>query len=691
MTFDSSSLTAIVLRSLSEGVVVANPQGELIWTNDAARAILNTDPLGAATSEWQERFGVFHRDTVTPMQQHEFPLSRALAGEVVLNDMQFMRSPDRPDGAYLEVNASELRDADHGLIGAVAVFRDVTERERQSARFAALSALARAANRRLDIDSLLRVALTDFAALFNAELSALLWLQNGRGHAFNVAGVNAHGTSKADLAGVQPGTQINAGDTPFHALIGDAQPMFLTDLASGTTPFEQRLAAAGFTCCGVAPLVTESKLLGVVLFAQERRWATGLDDVRILSELGESLAVALRNALLFQELDQAYDRLREAHQQAADQERLRAMGQMASGIAHDLNNALSPVVTLSEVLASGLAPAERIPRYLESIRTAALDSRAIIERLRVFYRPGSDDEYGEVDVGELLTTVIDLSSPRWRAQAEADGSHIKVTSDVPDDLPPVHGSRSELRQALLNLIINATEAMPQGGTLSVSAENVSSGNRAMVEIRVSDTGVGMSPDVCKRAFEPYFTTRQSSGGTGLGMSIVWGVVQRHLGRISLESEVDRGTAVVIQLPVRQGGTTTSGRSAAAHPRLPLRSLNVLCVDDDARLRDLLQELLGLLGHTAVLVDGGAAACSMFDPAVHQLVITDLGMPAVNGHEVAAHVKRTSPSTPVILLTGWGNQIVDTGRHPANVNVVMGKPPSLSELDDAIATLFAPRN
>ena len=706
MTFDNQSL-APVLESMTDGVIVADLAGKLVYFNTSAKRILRQEPMGSQSAEWQTQFGVFYPDRVTPMDERQLPLVRALTGELVVAELQFLRSPATPDGVFLEVNAQPLRGDNGSITGGVAVIRDVTERYTAEKRFrdlieaapdamvivdgngtivqvnpqcerlfgwtrdelvgqaverliqtdavaghvalrdgylaspdsrvmaagrpltglhrdgsdvpveikltplpyadgvlvaawvhdvsdrqrreqtlSALRDLARAANRRLDLDSILRVTLSDVARVMHCPVAAMLWLENGRGHNFRVAAVNGSGAKAAERAGLTPDARIAASDTGLASMIGSESPYWIDDLTLATTPAEQAMAASGLRSYCAAPLITESKMLGVLLLASNRESRTGESDAHMLAALNESLALAIRNATLFAELDTAYGHLRAAHEVARDQERLRAMGQMASGIAHDLNNALSPVVTLSEVLAEGHAPPDRVQRYLKAIRSSALDSQKIIGRLREFYRaPSEGDSMAPVDINQLLDSVQDMAAPRWQSQSEQEGRGISLVLDFAPDLPPVLGQETELRQAVLNLIINAADAMRDGGELRLSTALVDQPGGQAVEIRVSDTGVGMDDEIARQIFEPYFTTKRERGGTGLGMSIVWGVIRRHQGRIEVETAPDKGTTMVIRLPVQATDATASGRVERVST-IRTAGLTALCVDDDPRLRDL---------------------------------------------------------------------------------------------------------
>jgi CheY-like chemotaxis protein/anti-sigma regulatory factor (Ser/Thr protein kinase) len=250
------------------------------------------------------------------------------------------------------------------------------------------------------------------------------------------------------------------------------------------------------------------------------------------------------------------------------------------------------------------------------------------------------------------------------------------------------GVESEIREALVNLVFNAVDAMPEGGTITLRtkvSEPASSGPRH-IRVEVTDTGVGMDEDTRRRCLEPFFTTK-GERGTGLGLAMVYGIARRHNAEIEIESAVGKGTTIRFVFPVPAGTVAASGPTHIPF-KVPTR-LRILVVDDDPLLIKSLRDILETDGHLVVTANGGREGIDMFRNAHEKeepfaAVITDLGMPYVNGREVAATIKGISPQTPIILLTGWGQRLVAEGDIPPHVDRVLNKPPRLREIREALA-------
>jgi CheY-like chemotaxis protein/anti-sigma regulatory factor (Ser/Thr protein kinase) len=262
------------------------------------------------------------------------------------------------------------------------------------------------------------------------------------------------------------------------------------------------------------------------------------------------------------------------------------------------------------------------------------------------------------------------------------GFTIRLVTELTPDLPAVLGVESEIREALINLIFNAVDAMPNGGALTLRTK-VASGN---VLVEVSDSGCGMNEDTRRRCLEPFFTTK-GERGTGLGLAMVYGAVRRHNAEIELDSEVGRGTTVRLIFPIP--ATPAFSPAQPEVPRaIPTRA-RVLVVDDDPMLIKSLRDTLETDGHAVTTATGGQAGIDTFLAAQERgqtfaVVISDLGMPNVDGRKVSKAIKEASPITPIILLTGWGQRIVTEGDIPPHVDRVLSKPPKLRELREALA-------
>jgi signal transduction histidine kinase len=380
------------------------------------------------------------------------------------------------------------------------------------------------------------------------------------------------------------------------------------------------------------------------------------------------------------ELQGAYDELRLTQQAALQQERLSALGQMASGIAHDINNAISPIsLYVESLLESDPGLSVRARQSLPIVLRAIDDVGATLARMREFYRVREPQLNPlPVDANVLIEQVIELTRARWSAMPQQSGAFISVTKELTSPLPPILGLESEIREALTNLIFNAVDAMPDGGTLTLRT----SVRHDKIALEVSDTGSGMDEETRRKCLEPFFTTK-GERGTGLGLAMVYGTIQRHSAAIEIDSELGQGTTVRLIFPVAEVS------AAEAPPDLPLRptgSLRILIIDDEPVVLESLSEALRGEGHATEPVSDAREAIARFkaDSTGFDVVITDLGMPHLDGHGVAKAVKEFSPTTPVILLTGWGKAMRDEGDEPRYVDQVLGKPPKLREIRAVLA-------
>jgi DNA-binding response OmpR family regulator/anti-sigma regulatory factor (Ser/Thr protein kinase) len=404
---------------------------------------------------------------------------------------------------------------------------------------------------------------------------------------------------------------------------------------------------------------------------------------------------AEREAELHRALKQAYDDLRQTQDVVMQHERLRALGQMASGIAHDINNAISPVALYVDTLLENEPNlSDRTRKYLEITQRAIDDVAHTVGRMREFYRQREPELIlAPVDLNQLTQQVVDLTRARWSDMPQQRGAVIDVRVELEPGLSPIAGIESEIREALTNLIFNAVDAMPDGGKLTL---RTSAGRGALsklaaefVQIEVMDTGVGMDEETRQRCLEPFFTTK-GERGTGLGLAMVYGVARRHNSEIEIESVLRRGTTIRMKFAVAAIPEPVASAASNGKPS----SLRLLVVDDDPMLIKSLHDALESQGHTVITAGGGQEAIDVFQASAEgrepfAAVITDLGMPHVDGRRVASAVKAVSPATPVIMLTGWGQKLVAEGDIPPDVDQVLNKPPKLRELRDALARYSQP--
>jgi signal transduction histidine kinase len=382
------------------------------------------------------------------------------------------------------------------------------------------------------------------------------------------------------------------------------------------------------------------------------------------------------------ELEKALRELKATQQQIIQQERLRAIGQMASGIAHDFNNTLTPILGFSDLLLEKpgiLEDTAQARKFLGFLRTSAQDAASVVARLRQFYRPLDEhEEFPVIDLNSVITQSISLTEPKWRRQAQADGITIQVESKL-QPIPPVAGDESGLREVLTNLIFNAVDAMPSGGLITLETET--EGSYAI--IRVRDTGAGMTEAVRQRCLEPFFSTK-GERGTGLGLSMVYGILERHRGKIDVQSLPGEGTTFIIHLPVAD---PTTAKVIAPVEARSKTALKVLVVDDESRVREVITAYLRAEGHTVTTATSGREGIEQFRAQPFDMVVTDRAMPEMSGDQMASLIKQLRPDVPVVLLTGFGALIEVTGSQPKDVDVVLSKPVTLGALRKTIESLL----
>jgi len=450
-----------------------------------------------------------------------------------------------------------------------------------------------------------------------------------------------------------------------------------------TRPLPPVLAEKSVRAVVTAPLRAAGAIVGLLVAARREPNSFSSGECEFLRQLSEHVALAAHQADLHASLQAAYDDLRQTQQAVLQQERLSALGQMASGIAHDINNAISPVTLYVEnLLESDPDLSPRGKQYLPIILRAIDDVSATVARMREFYRPRDAQlTLVPVELNKLVEQVIELTRARWSDMPQKRGVVIEMIRNFAENLPRVPGVESEIREALTNLVFNGVDAMPEGGKLTLATSASEQG----VRLEVADTGVGMDEATRRKCFEPFFTTK-GERGTGLGLAMVHGVVRRHAADISIDSTPGKGTRFVITFPISQAPEIAGQNGDATPPSVP--PLRILVIDDDPLVLAVLEATLKVDGHTVATAEDPRLGVELFRAAhatnPFNVVMTDLGMPHLDGRAVARAVKQTSPTTPVILLTGWGRRLDAEGQAPQDIDQVLAKPPRLRELRAALA-------
>lgn len=578
---------------------------------------------------------------------------------------------------------------------------EIAERQRaeaslqqQFARLSLLNQITHAISDRQDTDSILHVVLSQLKDHMGLDLG-LVALFDEPAQTLNIAALRVKNSLLAARFGLQKGSVLTLVETGLQ-LCAQGQTLYLRDTLKAANPLMDKLAASGWRSAVAVPLMVENKLFGVLLAARLKMDDLSSGDCEFLRMLSEHVALAAHQARLHSDLARAYQELRQTQVTVMQQERLKALGQMASGIAHDVNNALSPVVGYADlILQSEQGLSANGKRFIKHIQTAGEDIAHIVSRLREFYRKREDKESLQVlDLNALAGQVVDMTRPRWRDIPQSNGVTIEVQTDLASEIPNFVGIESEVREALTNLMLNAVDAMPRGGRITLrtraTRQDPATGRPdcpAQVIVEVGDTGTGMDEETRKRCLEPFFSTK-GKRGTGLGLAMVYGVMQRHEGSIEILSEPGKGTTFRLIFPVR---TSLQASDGAANGDLRPKPMQILCVDDEPLLRELIKEILERDGHAVEVSDGGQSGLDAFRLARDRgrpfdVVITDLGMPYLDGKQLAKLLKHESPNTPVVMLTGWGAFMKEEGDSPGLVDGVLSKPPRSKELRETLYRL-----
>jgi signal transduction histidine kinase/DNA-binding response OmpR family regulator len=440
----------------------------------------------------------------------------------------------------------------------------------------------------------------------------------------------------------------------------------------------ERLAAAGSCAFLAVPLWVKREIVGVLKVGAAAGRVFSAAEIALFETFADQAAVALENSRLYGELRVALETVEESQQRIVQGERLRALGEMAGGVAHDFNNALAIIVGRSEAILCDTEDAE-VKRQLEVVIKVALDAAQTVKRIQEFTRMRKARPFQSVDLNQVVEEVVEVTRSRWKNEAQARGLVYDVEVEA-RPVPLIAADPSELREALTNIFFNAFDAMPEGGRLTLRTGV--RGHRAVCTI--ADTGVGMPPEVRQRIFDPFFTTK-GERGTGLGLSVVYGIVARHGGELDVESEPGQGTTFIIRLPL--GGDAT-GERPARPPAQPGTRVRVLVVDDDVEVAQIAVNLLKRDGHQVVVCNDGEAAVAEFGRAPFDLVFTDLGMPGISGWDVARRIKSLRPATPIAMVTGWGDRI-DLGEAKLRgADYIVSKPFRQNEIREVVSHAVA---
>jgi signal transduction histidine kinase len=481
--------------------------------------------------------------------------------------------------------------------------------------------------------------------------------------------------------------EVAVGDSIAGKVVQLGEPVLVEDIASdprfARNP-DPKYGSGAFMCL---PVRVEDRIIGVVNLAKAAAApptpAFSPTDLQFLNTLMTHIAYAVDNARLLEEAQLSANRLRRAMEdlrttqtRIVEGETLRAVGQMASGMAHHVNNLLAVISGRVQLLLGRTQPPE-VRRPLEIVQQATFDAADVVRRVLGFTALQPVASGAPVHMNDIVREVVELSRPRWRDEAQMRAVALDVTLEL-GDVPYVNGDASALREVVMNLLFNAIDAMQESGTIRIATWAAD----AWVHCSVADTGVGMSDEVRKHAVEPFFTTK-GPRGTGLGLSVSHSVIQRHGGQLNLRPNEGGGTVVTLRLPQE----VAAAEPAKPEPTPAGSPLRILLVDDEPTVREALADTLLEDGHAVVQAPSGREALARLgEGASVDLVLTDLGMPEMTGWDVARAIRQRWPGLRVGLVTGWAVALEMSDEERRGVDFVLAKPYTVETLRSALATV-----
>lgn len=667
-----------ILSQLTEGVIVTDADGGITFVNEAADRLHGTATLGVTPDDYAI---VYHLLTVEglPYPPLELPLARAVRGETVLDASWIIR---RNDGVEVRARGSArpIMMSDGRKLGAVLTFRDDSERHQVEASLheetralATLNRAGAALAAELDLERVMQMVSEAGVELTGAQFGAyfhnVMDETGERLHLFTLAGAER---SEFEKLGRPRATEVfgptfrNEGVIRSDDILVD--PRYGRNaphrgMPVGHLPVRSYLA--------VSVVLRSGEVLGGLLFGHPDPARFSERHEALIQGLAGQAAVAIDNARLFQQVQDANATLEqrvmertaelgEAQEALRQAQKMEAVGQLTGGIAHDFNNLLTGVIGSLDLMQRQMAKGDvsKIERYVTTAMTSANRAAALTHRLLAFSRRQPLDPR-PVDANRLVAGMEELL-------VRTIGEKIALQSVADDNLWQTLCDPHQLESAILNLAINARDAMPDGGKLTIETCNVHLDDASLaiqrdvkpgqyVCICMTDNGSGMSKDTVDRAFEPFFTTKPIGQGTGLGLSMIYGFARQSEGYARIYSELDMGTTIKLYLP-RHSGHGENANIAAAEPVEIHRAEAgevVLVIEDEAAVRELVVDVLEDLGYRAIQANDGPTGLALLQSDLHvDLVVTDIGLPGLNGRQVIDAAREQRSELKVLFMTGY---------------------------------------
>jgi signal transduction histidine kinase/AmiR/NasT family two-component response regulator len=554
-------------------------------------------------------------------------------------------------------------------IGNAKLYEDSLEKIKQ---LTALYEVGKTLSSTLDLEELLQKTLELLKERFGYPLCVILLLDKEKNELF-VKQVT--GTSFEDVKDLRFRVGVD-GIVGWVAETGE--PYCVPDVSKDSRYI---IGLSGIRSEAAFPLKIRDQVVGVLDVESDELMGFDEEDMKVLSSLASQVGNFIENALLFFQLKQTLKELKQAQDQIVQAEKLRAMGEMASGVAHDFNNLLAVILGNIQLLLHQLdhLRPEEIRERLKIIEKSSKDGAETVRRIQEFTGLRRDKEFTPLSINELVTDVENITQPRWKDQTQKKGLQFELVKNL-GVIPQILGNPSELREVLTNIIFNAIDAMPEGGKITISTQLQA---EDWVEVRIADSGIGMTEEVRKRVFDPFFTTKGVTN-SGLGMSVSYGIIKRHGGEILIESEPGRGTTFILHLPTGYGEESAEEKVVKEKPVQEVRSARILVIDDEESVRNILSQMLRVQGYQVVVASDGEEGVERFKNEKFDLVFTDLGMPKMSGWEVGKALRGMNAKVPIAMITGWGVELNREKMNESGIDLVVSKPFNFDQLGQIVS-------
>ncbi|HEX9080838.1 MAG TPA: ATP-binding protein, partial [Holophagaceae bacterium] len=581
------------------------------------------------------------------------------------------------DGNLFPVEVSGSRVDLDGAPFVLIVVRDITERQAKDAQLARMNRLYASLSQinqgivwsRTEAELLDRIpkVLTEHGGF------SLVWIGVPDPETHRVQAVSRAG----DRTGLLDRIEVREDGTPEgrgavgQVLRSGEACLFEDFLAMGVSdPWREELGRAGLTSLAAFPLRRGERVWGVLAVYASEPGAFGPPEMELLSEAAMDVSFALDHLDAESEHRRITERLNEV-------EKLDSLGSLAAGVAHDMNNVLTAILTLATLHGESQAKDSGLARALDTMARACLRGRDLVMGLLSFARRELEQE-GPLELNALAEEAVQLLA---RTTLQRVAFHL----DLEPSLPPLRGDAGALHRTLMNLCVNAVDAMPHGGTVTLSTRAAAGGG---LELRVRDTGEGMSDEVARRALEPFFTTKPRGKGTGLGLAMAYGTLKAHGGDLEIHSRPGAGTEIVLKFPASRVQRHDPAGEAPEAEREPIRRrLRILLVDDDDLVRESVVSMLQAMGHHVETSSGGLEALRRFESGLSvDLVILDMNMPGMTGAEVLPRLLALRPGLPVLMASGYRDEHLAALIAPHPQVLSLAKPFTFEEIREKLGRM-----